>query len=85
MKLSEYLASAEGGVTALARKAQVGRITIYRTLRHGRLSFRTVAERISIATGGAVSVAELLGIEPPQATGKGAPRRRSATRARKAT
>lgn len=72
MTLAEWLkAQKRGAATDLRRVAGVGWVTVWRARSGKPVSFR-VAEAISVATGGAVSIADLC---------RGAPTRRRRTRA----
>jgi transcriptional regulator with XRE-family HTH domain len=65
--LARFLAESELSTAALARKARVSRPTISKVLHGRRRRFSPdAAQRLSAATGGRVSVLELLGIASPR-------------------
>ena len=66
MRLSEWLAKQtdRNPALALAASAEVSRETVRKAAHGGRVKVYALAARISAATGGAVTIAELC--EPPR-------------------
>jgi predicted transcriptional regulator len=58
--LTQYLAKSSRSVADLASAAGVSRMTIYRLIRGDQNATVGVMSRVSAATGGAVTVADLL-------------------------
>jgi hypothetical protein len=61
-----------GGLAWFVRRAESSYETVNRVLRGERIDDRKTAERLSVATGGAVSVADLMQIATPQQAPDGA-------------